>query len=77
MEVSQTIVVRKKSLRNSDKDRSYWLSQSYATRLAALETIRQDLYQWQYDVQPRLERVHRIIERVRCFLNFAFFIFLK
>lgn len=44
-------------------DFSYWQKQSYKKRLEALETIRQEYHQYQYNAQPRLQRIYTIIKR--------------
>jgi hypothetical protein len=44
-------------------DFAYWQTQSYQARLATLEQIRQEYHRWQYGVEPRFQRVYRIIKR--------------
>lgn len=44
------------------KDFTYWQTRHPSDRLAALEQIRQEYHQWKYDVQPRLQRVYRIVK---------------
>jgi hypothetical protein len=56
-------VVRKVSLYEQGSDFAYWQTQSYETRLAALEEIRQEYHRWHYGTEPRLQRVYRIIKR--------------
>jgi hypothetical protein len=45
-----------------ESDFAYWQTQPYAARLAALEQIRQEYHRWQYGVQPRFQRVYRIVK---------------
>lgn len=61
-EVDRT-VVRKVKIDEAPSDLSYWLSQSYEERLAALEAIRTDYIKWKYDSRPGFQRVYRIIEQ--------------
>lgn len=63
-------VVRKVNLRQLGNDFSYWQSQPYETRIAALEEIRQEYHAWlasqqkgMPDVQPGFQRVYRIVKR--------------
>jgi len=44
-------------------DAAYWRSQSYASRLAALESLRQEFITWKYGAQPGFQRVCSIIKR--------------
>jgi len=44
-------------------DYAYWLSKSPVERLAALELLRQQFIRFRKDVQPRLQRVWRIVKR--------------
>jgi hypothetical protein len=43
-------------------DFAYWQTQPSATRRAVLEHIRQEYQRWEYDVQPRFQRVYRIVK---------------
>lgn len=56
-------VVRKVALEEQTTDFAYWQEQSYEARLAALEEIRREYHQWQYDTQPRLQRFLQIVKR--------------
>jgi hypothetical protein len=58
-------IVTKIPLRKSKNDFAYWQTQPYAVRLAALEEIRQEYHRWKYGVQPRFQRVYRIVKRKR------------
>lgn len=51
------------ALREHKSDFAYWQTQPYAARLAALEQIRQEYHWWKYGVQPRFQRVYRIVKR--------------
>ena len=44
-------------------DFAYWQTQSYQARLATLEQIRQEYHRWRYGVEPRFQRVYRIVKR--------------
>ena len=54
--------VAKVLLREQKNDFAYWQTQPYAARLAALEQIRQEYHRWKYGVQPRFQRVCRIVK---------------
>ena len=56
-------IVTKTQLHEQQNDFSYWQTQSYQDRLAALEQIRQEYHQWKYHAEPRLQRVYRIIKQ--------------
>jgi len=56
-------VVTKIPLRKNKGDLAYWQTRPYAERLAALEAIRQEYHRWKYGVQPRFQRVYRIVKR--------------
>ncbi len=43
-------------------DFAYWQSQSYAMRLAALETIRAEYNTWKYGTKQGFQRVYRITQ---------------
>jgi len=56
-------VVRKISLYDKSGDVEYWRSQPYASRLEALELIRQEYNQWKFHAEPGFQRVYSIIKR--------------
>jgi hypothetical protein len=56
-------VYRKVSLKSQPTDFTYWESQPYATRLAALEAIRREYHGWHDDARPGLQRVLTIVKR--------------
>jgi hypothetical protein len=56
-------VVTKISQRQQKSDFDYWQKQSYQKRLQALEEIRQEYHQYQYHVEPRLQRIYTIVKR--------------
>ena len=56
-------VVTKVSLRDQKSDADYWLSQTPAARLAALDEIRREYHQWRYGAEPRLQRVYTIVKQ--------------
>jgi len=55
-------IVKKTSLRENKSDFAYWQTQPYAARLAALEEIRQEYHRRKYGVQPRFQRVYRVVK---------------
>ncbi len=55
--------VAKLSLHKQKSDFAYHQTQPYAARLAALEEIRREYHQWKYGVQPRFQRVYRVVKR--------------
>ena len=59
----QNLVIIKVPLHSPKQDAQYWRSQSYVTRLAALEEIRCEFHQWKYDVQPRFQRVYTVAKQ--------------
>ena len=58
-------VVRKVRLAETTSDFAYWQTQSYAARLAALETIRREYHQWKENAEPRFQRVYRVTKLER------------
>jgi hypothetical protein len=60
------IVVNKIKLKEQKNDFDYWQNQSYATRLKALEEIRQEYHNWKrINAKPGFQRVYKIIKRAR------------
>ena len=57
MEKSLKIV----QLKSKNTDFLYWSSKSEIERLQAVEMLRQQYINYKKDVQPRLQRVYRII----------------
>jgi hypothetical protein len=55
--------VTKTQLNTQPSDFRYWTSQSYSSRLEALEQIRREYHQWRYGAEPRLQRVCSIVKR--------------
>ena len=56
-------VFKKVGLRSHESDFAYWQTQPYEARLAALEVIRREYHSWKYNVEPRLQRVYKIVTR--------------
>ncbi|MEL6457643.1 MAG: hypothetical protein AAFX46_00990 [Cyanobacteria bacterium J06636_27] len=56
-------VVNKINLKEQKSDFSYWQKQPLQKRLEALEIIRQEYHKYQYNAQPRFQRVYTIIKR--------------
>ena len=59
MEKSLKIV----QLKDKQTDFLYWSSKSEIERLNAIEILRQQYINYKKDVQPRLQRIHRIINQ--------------
>ena len=58
------IVINKINLKEQKSDFAYWQTQSYETRLATLEQIRQEYHQWKNNsAESRLQRVYTISQR--------------
>ncbi len=56
-------VFKKVKINEQKSDFAFWQSQSYETRLATLEQIRQEYHQWKHGTEPRLQRVYTIVKR--------------
>ncbi|ANV88603.1 hypothetical protein AWQ22_00130 [Picosynechococcus sp. PCC 7117] len=56
-------VIKKAPLHERKNDRQFWLTKSYLERLAALENIRKEYHQWQYNAEPRFQRIYTISQR--------------
>jgi len=56
-------VVAKYKVGEQPSEYSYWQTQTYESRLAALEQIRRQYNNWKRNARPRLQRVYRIIKR--------------
>ena len=55
---------RKNHPKEQKSDFAYWQTQSYETRLATLEQIRQEYHQWKNNsAESRLQRVYTISQR--------------
>ena len=53
------------SLKDKQSDFAYWQTQTETQRLVALELLRQQYINFKTDVQPRLQRVCRIINKAQ------------
>ena len=51
------------SLKDKQSDFAYWTTKSLAERMEAIEFLRQQYIKFKKDVQPRLQRVCRIINQ--------------
>jgi hypothetical protein len=58
-------VVNTHSLREKQNDYLYWKTKSYQERLCAIELLRQQYISFLKDVNPRLQRVCRIIDKTQ------------
>ncbi|GCA72556.1 hypothetical protein MiYa_04109 [Microcystis aeruginosa NIES-2519] len=63
LNLSMKITYQKVNLKAPKTETAYWRSQSYQTRLSALEEIRQEYHQYKYNAEPRLQRVYTIVKR--------------
>ena len=50
-------------LKDKNTDFLYWKSKSEIERLQAIEILRQQYLNYKQDVQPRLQRVYRVINQ--------------
>jgi hypothetical protein len=55
--------VRKGKLKEQGNDFVFWQSQSYESRLATIEQIRNEYNTWKYGTEQGIQRVYRIIKR--------------
>jgi len=58
-------IIKKNSVEEND-DISFWMSQSPAQRISALEEIRAEYNSWKYGPYRGFQRVYKIIKRERC-----------
>ncbi len=56
-------VLRITSLKEKNSDFAYWSTKSFQERLEAIEILRQQYFSLKKDVQPRLQRVCRVINQ--------------
>lgn len=56
-------VIAKYKMGEQPSEYSYWQTQSYEARLAALEEIRQQYNRWTGNVRPRFQRVYQIVKQ--------------
>jgi hypothetical protein len=56
-------VVKIVHLKDKQSDYSYWQTKSFAKRLEAIEILRSQYIKFIKDVQPRLQRVCRVINQ--------------
>lgn len=57
MEITYTKV----HLKEPKNDFKYWQTQPYEARVIVLEQISQEYHQWNYDAQPRFQKVLNFI----------------
>lgn len=55
--------VRRGKLKEQGNDFEFWQTQSYETRLATVEQIRQEYNTWKYGSEQRFQRVYRVVKR--------------
>lgn len=56
-------VLQIKNIRSRETDYSYWRNQSDISRLQTIELLRQQYINFNKNVQPRLQRVCRIVNQ--------------
>jgi hypothetical protein len=56
-------VLRIVSLKNQPSDYAYWISQPITKRLDAIEILRQQYLAFNKHVEPRLQRICRIVKQ--------------
>lgn len=57
------LVVRKFRLGEEPPDRADYLRLTGEERVAIVEQLRQEYHGWDYETEPRLQRVYRVLER--------------
>jgi hypothetical protein len=57
------MVCKKTRLVDQKSDFRFWQTQSYQTRIDALEEIRQQYIRWKYGAAPGFQRVYSIVKR--------------
>ena len=50
-------------MKDKNNDFLFWSSKTEVERLQAIETLRQQYINYKKDVQPRLQRVYRIVNQ--------------
>lgn len=58
-EIDKTVINIVK-MADEKSDVYFWKSQSYASRLEALEEIRSEYINWKYGAEPEFQRVYRV-----------------
>ncbi len=58
-------VIKIVNLKARNTDFKFWQTQSELQRLEAIEILRQQYINFRKDVQPRLQRVYRIIKQTQ------------
>lgn len=56
-------VVKIVNLKDKQSDYSFWQTKDYSERLEAIEMLRLQYIKFKKDVQPRLQRVCRVIKQ--------------
>lgn len=56
-------VLKITSIKDNSSDFAYWSTKSFNERLDAIEILRQQYFRFKKDVQPRLQRVCRIVNQ--------------
>ena len=56
-------VVKIVNLKDKQSDFSFWQTKGFAERLEAIEMLRSQYIKFKKDVQPRLQRVCRVINQ--------------
>jgi len=56
-------VLKITTLKDKQSDFAYWVSKSYGERMDAVEFLREQYIKFKKDVQPRLQRVCRVVNQ--------------
>ncbi len=57
----KAITITKMGKESNDKE--FWMNQSWVYRLSALESLREQFYNYNYETAPRLQRVLTITQQ--------------
>jgi hypothetical protein len=53
------------SMKSKHSDLDYWMSVSWMERLSALESLRQQFYNYEDETAPRLQRIYSITQQTQ------------
>ena len=65
MSVVDKAISKKTKLAEQGSDYNFWIRQTFASRLEALESIREEFNHWKYNDQQGFQRVYRVIKQER------------
>lgn len=61
----ERLITCKGKIKEQGNDFLFWQTQSYESRLSAIEEIRNEYNSWKYGSEQGFQRVYRIIKRQR------------